>query len=130
MADVTVKRIDEMEAVFDGVMVRARASLGVTSFGMQVEDLPPNFEHYPEHDEVKSGQEEVFTALSGSARLIVGGQEFALEPGVFARVGKGERRRIVPGPKGVRILALGGVPGQAFQPAEWTDLGAPQPNME
>jgi len=130
MADVTVKRIEEMEAVYDGVMVRARASLGVTSFGMQIENLPPNSETYPDHDHKGDGQEEVFTALRGSARMIAGGQEIKLEPGVFVRVGKGEKRRILPGPQGVQVLAIGAVPGEAFQPKEWTELGAPTPSME
>ncbi len=125
MADVTVKKIEEMEQIWDGMFVRVRASLGVTSFGMQVENLPPNSEHYPEHDETKSGQEEVFTALKGSGRLIVGDEEFKLEPGVFARVGKEEKRRIVPGPEGIQVLALGGVPGAAFEPAPWSELGGP-----
>ena len=51
MADYTVKTIDEMEAVFGGAFKRARAELGVTSFGMQVLDMPPNVDgQYPEHD--------------------------------------------------------------------------------
>jgi len=127
MADVTVKKVDEMEGVYDGMFVRARASLGVTSFGMQVENLPPNYEHYPEHDEEKTAQEEVYTALKGSARLIVGDAEYKLEPGVFARVGVSEKRRIVPGPEGIQLLALGAVPGQAYEAPEWSELGAPTP---
>jgi len=127
MADVTVKKVSEMDSVYDGAMVRARASLGVKSFGMQVENLPPNWDGYPEHDEAGSGQEEVFLALKGSARLIVGAEEFQLEPGVLARVGKGEKRRIVPGPEGVQILALGGVPGEAYVPPEWSEVGATPP---
>lgn len=127
MADVTVKKIDEMESVYDGMFVRARASLGVESFGMQIENLPPNHEHYPEHDESESGQEEVYTALEGSARLIAGDAEYRLEPGVFARVGKDVKRRIVPGPQGVRLLALGGVPGRAYEAPEWSKLGGEVP---
>ena len=34
--------------------------------------------------------------------------------GTFARVGPEERRKLVPGPDGVTVLALGGVPG-AFE---------------
>jgi hypothetical protein len=127
MADVTVKRIEEMEAVYEGMFVRARASLGVRSFGMQIENLPPNHQHYPEHDETESGQEEVYTALEGTARLIVGDQEWQLEPGVFARVGVTEKRRIVPGPGGVRLLALGGVPGRAYDAPAWSELGGTAP---
>jgi len=110
--------------------VRARASLGVTSFGMQIENLPAHSESYPEHDHAEDGQEEVFTALRGSARLVVGGKEFKLVPGVFARVGKGEKRRIVPGAEGVQILAIGATPGKVYKAAEWSDLGGPTPGAD
>jgi hypothetical protein len=33
MADYTIKRIDEMEAIYAGHFMRARAELGVESFG-------------------------------------------------------------------------------------------------
>jgi len=36
MADYTAKHIDEMEAAFGGGFVKARAELGVSSFGLQV----------------------------------------------------------------------------------------------
>lgn len=36
MADVTVKRVEEMESIWGGSFVRARASLGATSFGMNI----------------------------------------------------------------------------------------------
>src|ERR1051326_7929268 len=87
MADVTVKRLDEFEAIFGGGMRRVRSGLGVTSFGMQVIELPPGFSMYPDHDHSHDEQEEVYIALSGSATLRVGdGDEYTLEPGVFARV--------------------------------------------
>ena len=50
MADVTVAAIDEMEPVYDGLMRRARATLGVTGWGMQVLTLPPNWDGYPNHN--------------------------------------------------------------------------------
>lgn len=129
MADVTVLRVEEMEAMLGGVMKRARAALGVTSFGMQVEDLPGGTDFYPEHDESAfGGQEEVYTALAGAATLIADGEEHALQPGVFARVGPGVRRKVVPGPDGVRLLALGGIPG-TFEAHPWTELGAPDPPL-
>ena len=130
MADVTVKKVEEMDSIYDGMFVRARASLGIASFGMQIENFPPNNEQYPEHDETNTGQEEVYTALQGSGRLIVGGEEYLLEPGVFARVGPGEKRRIIPGPDGIRLLALGAVPGQVYEAPPWSKLGAPAPGAD
>jgi len=45
MAGHAVKKIDDMEAVYLGAFKRVRAELGVESFGIQVIDLPPNFEN-------------------------------------------------------------------------------------
>lgn len=126
MSQVTVKRIDQMDAAFGGAMVRARAELGVTSFGMQVENLPPHWPDYPEHDESASGQEEVYIALRGSAMLTAGGAEYTLEPGVMARVAPGVSRKLVPGDDGLQLLVIGGVPG-TFKAAPWSEVGAAEP---
>ena len=87
MADVTVRRTEDFEATFRGGMLRARAGLGLTSFGMQIIRFPPHADRYPEHDHAEDGQEEVYTVLEGEATLRAGGEEHTLEPGVFARVG-------------------------------------------
>ncbi len=73
MDPYTVKRIDEMEASFLGSFKRARAELGVTAFGMQVIDFPPNNDLYPEHDHAQDGQEEVYWAVSGEGEIEVEG---------------------------------------------------------
>ena len=134
MADFTVKRTDEMETIFDGIVHRARASLGATSMGMQVMHFPPEWEGYPDHDHMSGsadgndlGQEEIYIAIGGSATLLVDGDEHELEPGVLARVGPGEKRRIIPGPEGFRMIAVGGRPGDAYRPPAWTELGGPLP---
>ena len=125
MADVTVKKLEEFEAVFGGGMRRVRAGLGVTSFGMQVIELPPNFSGYPEHTHAHDEQEEVYTPLSGRVTLVVDGDEsHELEPGVFARVGPGQQRKLVTGDESVRLLCLGGAPGKAYEAPEWTEEGA------
>lgn len=129
MADVTVKRIEDFEAIFGGGFRRVRAGLGVTSFGVAVMDLPPNFEHYPEHDQTHDDQEEVYTPLSGRVVLRVGGEEHELEPGVFARVGATEKRKLITGDEPARVLAMGATPGRAYEPPEFTYEGAAAPPM-
>jgi len=127
MADCTVKRISEMEAAFGGGMRRARAELGVSSFGMQIEEFPPNFDQYPDHSHSDDGQEEVYVVLRGTAEIEVDGERIALDPETIVRVGPGVGRRIFAGPEGVRLLALGGVPGKVYEPPEFSKLGAPDP---
>ena len=127
MADVTVKRLEEFEAIFGGGFRRVRAGLGVSSFGLAVMDLPADFSQYPEHDHGPDGQEEVYTVLVGNAILTVGGHEYELEPGVFARVGPQEARKITTGDAGARVLAIGASPGKLYEPPEFTEEGQPDP---
>jgi mannose-6-phosphate isomerase-like protein (cupin superfamily) len=130
MADVTVASFEAMEPIYDGVARRARASLGVTSFGMQVMTLPANWDGYPDHRHDASvadaNQEEVYIPLDGSATLVAGGERVELMPGMMVRVGPEQFRRILPGGDGVRFVALGGVPG-SFVASPWTELGGPPP---
>ena len=127
MSDVSVKRVEDFDTPNGGGFCRARASLGVTSFGMQVENFPSHFEHFPEHDHAADGQEEVYTALAGRAVLHAGGEEHGLQPGVFARVGPGVTRKITTGDEPVQLLALGAIPGRPYSPPPFTELGADLP---
>jgi uncharacterized cupin superfamily protein len=127
MADVTVKRLEEFETIFGGGFRRVRAGLGVSSFGLAVMDLPPGFDRYPAHDHGRDGQEEVYTVLAGRATLVVGETDHELEPGVFARVGPLETRKITTGDEGARVLAIGGSPGRAYVAPEYTEEGQPDP---
>jgi len=129
MSDYTVKRIDDMEAVVFGSFKRARAELGVEAWGMQVLDIPPKATQYPEHDHAESGQEEVFIALRGSGEIEIEGERAPLDSDTMVRVGPGVKRKIWPSDEGLRVLALGGVPGKAYQPPEVSQLGAPDPGL-
>ena len=127
MSTHTVKKIDDMEAVFRGAFKRARAELGAESFGLQVIDLPPNYENYPEHDHAEDGQEEVFVALRGSGEIEIAGERHPLDGDHMARVASGTMRKVWPGPDGIRILVIGGIPGAAYEPSEVSKLGTPDP---
>lgn len=127
MPDLTVKGLEDFEAIFMGGFRRVRAGLGVTSFGLAVMDLPADFQDYPDHNQAHDRQEEVYTALRGSATLHAGGEEIRLEPGVWVRVGAAEQRKIVTGDRSARILAIGGIPGEPYRAPEFTEEGAPDP---
>ena len=122
MPDYTIKSIDEMEGAFGGGLKKARAELGVTSFGMQVVDMPPNYSDYPEHDHAESAQEEVFAVLRGSGEIDIEGERVGLNPDVLIRIGAATKRKIYAGPEGLRMLALGGTPGAVYEIVEFTEL--------
>ena len=96
MSAYAVKRIDEMEGIYGGAFKRARAELGVESFGMAIIDMPPNFERYPTHDHGEDGQEEVFVALRGGGQIEIEGERFPLDADHVARVGPGVKRKVCP----------------------------------
>lgn len=131
--DVTIAAIDQMEPIHGGLARRARASLGVSAWGMQVLTLPPHWDGYPEHnhdaDAFDPNQEEVYIPIAGSATLAAGDDRFDLHPGVMARVGPQQHRRVLPGEDGIRMIVLGGRPG-SFDAPSWTELGAPPPNTD
>ena len=127
MSTHTVKKIDEMEGIYRGAFKRARAELEVESFGMQIIDMPPNYENYPEHDHLHDNQEEVFLALRGGGEIEIEGERFPLDGDHVARVAPETKRKVWPGPEGIRLLVLGGVPGEAYEAADITKLGEPDP---
>jgi mannose-6-phosphate isomerase-like protein (cupin superfamily) len=131
MADVTHTKIEDIEALqgFERVSLRrAAASLGVSSFGISIEELGPGADEYPEHDHSEDGigghmfaerpqqlgQEEVYIALRGSGTLEADGERYELDPDYIVRVGPAVKRKITAGPAGLRLLALGNTPGRAY----------------
>jgi len=118
---VTVKAIEDIPAyegeyAIPGICFRhAREPMGVSAWGMNVLELAPNVEGYPEHDHAKDGQEEVYVVLQGAARLVVGdGTEHELAAGMMVRVPPALSRKWVTADSGVTLLALGGTPGKAY----------------
>jgi uncharacterized cupin superfamily protein len=129
MGEFVVKRIDDMDAALFGSFKRARAELGVESFGMQVIDLPPDFDGYPNHDHTHDEQEEVYLALRGSGELEVDGERMQLDGDQMARVAPTAKRKVWAGPEGMRLLVLGGIPGRAYSAPEVSQIGGPEPSM-
>lgn len=127
MGEYAVKRIDEMEAVYLGAFKRARAELGVESFGLAVIDMPPNFGNYPEHDHTHDDQEEVFMTLRGGGEIEIDGERFPLDPEHMVRVAADTKRKIWPGDEGIRLVIVGGVPGGTYEPPALSKLGEPDP---
>ena len=127
MSTHTVKKIDDMEAIYGGAFKRVRAELGIESFGIQIIDLPPNFEGYPEHDHAQDGQEEVYLTLRGGAEIEIEGERHPLDEDHVAKVGPGVSRKVWPGGDGIRILIVGGKPGGLYEAPEVSELGKPDP---
>ena len=127
MADFRIKTIDEIEAIYGGAFKRVRADLGLSSFGAQVIDLPPNSDFYPEHDHSADGQEELYVFLRGGGEIDLEGERHAVDPDTVVSVQPGTKRKLYPGDDGMRVLIVGGAAGKVYEAPEVTQLGAPDP---
>lgn len=127
MADYTAVKIDDVEAIYGGAFKRARGALGVSAFGLAILDMPPNATQYPEHDHSEDGQEEVYLALRGSGEIEIEGERVPLDPDTLVRVAAGTKRKILPGDEGLRVLAIGGAPGKAYEAPGFSQIGSPDP---
>ena len=121
-APYTGLRYDEMPSLWDGFANLVRPGLGLSAFGANVMNLPPDYETKA-HDESDSGQEELYVALAGSGAIVVADERVALDPECAVRVGPGTSRVLASGPDGLRVLIIGGVPGHAYVAPEWSSGG-------
>ena len=96
-----------------GVFRPVRAKLGGGAFGMNQIDFGADHVGV-EHDELASGQEEIYVVLAGSGRLEVDGETVELMPGRYVLVSPDARRRPIAGPDGITMLCVGGVVGAAY----------------
>lgn len=98
-----------------GIRFRAaRHALGVTAWGMNVLELDPHCESYPEHDHLADGQEEVYFVVEGNLFLRTSEGELSLSAGDMVRVPPDVRRKLVTKATGAIVFAIGATPGKPF----------------
>ena len=78
-----------------------------------------------EHDEAEpGGHEELYLVQSGRARFELDGETLDAPAGAFVFVRPGVKRTAFAEEPNTTILAIGGVPGEAYQPDGW-EIWAP-----
>jgi quercetin dioxygenase-like cupin family protein len=98
-----------------GTFRMIRHELGGTAFGLNQIDFPPG-KVGPEHDELQSGQEEVYYCIAGGGTLTIDGDAVELRPGRYVLVSPEARRHPEAGPDGMSFICVGGVPGGVYEP--------------
>jgi uncharacterized cupin superfamily protein len=117
--DIAASAIDDLPQLWDGFAKLVRTGLGISAFGVQIMDLPPDYAT-KSHDESETGQQELYVALRGSGAVVAGERRLPLDPEHLVRVDAGVDRVLTSGPDGLRVLCVGGVPGAAYTAPEWT----------
>jgi quercetin dioxygenase-like cupin family protein len=119
MASYSVVDVNVLEGEGPGGAVRkVRRALGARAFGFNYFALPAGVVGH-EHDESRSGQEEVMVIVKGSGTLTVDGEEIALEPGVFVRIDPEARRCPTAGPDGLEFVTFGAPIEKPYEPPRW-----------
>jgi quercetin dioxygenase-like cupin family protein len=114
---LTIRHRDELERT--GKWLLARRSLGLSSFGMNIVEIPAG-DQIPEHTEAERDHEEVFIVLAGSAVLVVDGQEFQAPEGTLARLDPPLRRTVVNrGDETASVLIVSAPRTSGYEPLEW-----------
>ncbi|MGO9487890.1 MAG: cupin domain-containing protein [Solirubrobacteraceae bacterium] len=113
----TIAHSDELERTGDWRLVRR--TLGCTSFGINLVEIPAGGS-IPEHDERDRDQEEVFFILAGGPTLVIDGQEHPTPTGTFVRLDPGHRRTVRnPGDETASVLIVSAPRTSGYEPMEW-----------
>lgn len=94
--------------------------LGITSFGINTWTASNAGDRIiNEHDEADDQQEELYFVLAGRARFELDGESLDAPTGTLVLVRPGVKRTAFAEESPTTILAVGGVPGQAYEPTGW-----------
>jgi uncharacterized cupin superfamily protein len=116
-AAITIAHRDDLERTGNWSLVRR--SLGITSFGINLVDIPPG-EGIPEHNETDRDQEELFVVLSGSALLVIDGERIPAPAGTMARLDPEPRRTVLnEGDEVASVLIVSAPRSSGYEPLGW-----------
>ncbi len=114
----TVKHRDEFDRAWDRWLL-VRRGLGVSSFGVNIVEVEPGGS-LTEHDEVERDQEEVFVFLSGSATMVIDGQDIPAPAGTYIRVApEAQRSARNEGDTVAEVLIVSAPATSGFEPLDW-----------
>ena len=122
----TLAHIDQIGEITDGRQPwrPVRHHFQITSFGVNTWTGHQSGDRIlNEHDE-EGENEELYLVHTGRARFELDGDQVDAPTGTFVFVAPGVKRTAFAVEAGTTILALGGTPGQAYEPDGW-ELWAP-----
>ena len=118
---VSASHVEELPTIWDGFGKLVRKGLGITAFGANIMDLPPDYTTRA-HDETGSGQEELYVGLRGAGSVVLDDDtEIPVSAEQLVRVSPEVSRRLRSGPEGVRVLCIGAAPGKVYEAPAWTE---------
>jgi tetratricopeptide (TPR) repeat protein len=131
MAEWRAVRLEQIEEATDGRVPwrPVRHELGISSFGINAWTGHATGDRIiNEHDESgPDDPEELYVVLQGRARFELNGESVDAPTGTLVFVPPGVRRTAFAEEPSTTLLAVGGVPGQAYEPLAWETWAPVQP---
>jgi tetratricopeptide (TPR) repeat protein len=128
MTSYAVARLEEIEELNDGrcPFRPVRQHFGITSFGVNAWTAPEVGDRIiNEHDESDpDSHEELYLVVRGRATFELDGDRVAAPTGTFIFAPPGVKRTAFAEEPETTVIALGGTPGEAYEPDGW-EIWAP-----
>jgi tetratricopeptide (TPR) repeat protein len=127
MPDFEVARLDEIDEITDGRQPwrPIRHHFRITAFGVNAWTARDAGDRIiNEHDESDDEHEELYLVTTGHATFELDGKRVDAPAGTLVFVRPAVKRTAFAEEAGTTLLALGGVPGKAYEPDGW-ELWAP-----
>ena len=121
MCTYKVAQLEEIEEITDGRCPwrPVRKHFGIMSFGINAWTAPNAGDRIiNEHDE-DGEHEELYIVQRGRATFELDGERIDAPAGTFVFADPGVKRTAFAEEPGTTLIALGGTPGQAFEPNGW-----------
>ena len=121
MSTYKVAQLEEIEEITDGRCPwrPVRKHFGIMSFGINAWTAPNAGDRIiNEHDE-DGEHEELYIVQRGRATFELDGERIDAPEGTFVFADPGVKRTAFAEEAGTTVIALGGTPGQAFEPNGW-----------
>jgi tetratricopeptide (TPR) repeat protein len=121
MSSYKVAQLEEIEEITDGRCPwrPVRKHFGIMSFGINAWTAPNAGDRIiNEHDE-DGEHEELYIVQRGRATFELDGERIDAPAGTFVFADPGVKRTAFAEEPGTTLIALGGTPGQAFEPNGW-----------
>ena len=121
MGTYKVAQLEEIEEITDGRCPwrPVRKHFGIMSFGINAWTAPNAGDRIiNEHDE-DGEHEELYIVQRGRATFELDGERIDAPAGTFVFADPGVKRTAFAEEPGTTLIALGGTPGQAFEPNGW-----------
>src|SRR3989440_945266 len=127
MSGYAVAHLDEIDEIDDGrePWRPVRHHFGITAFGVNAWTARDAGDRIiNEHDESDESNEELYVVLRGRATFELDGERVDAPTGTLVFARPGVKRTAFAEEAETSILALGGIPGKAYEPDGW-ELWAP-----